>query len=310
MASPAHYDWNDLYFFLAVARAGRLTVAARRLGVEHSTVSRRIAALEGALNTRLFERRPTGLFLTPSGERLLPMAEAMETSASAILSTIGDADLAVSGTVRIGAPDGVGSYFLAPRLGLLTRDHPGLEIELIAMPRLFNLSKREADIAIGLSEPKNSRLHAQPLSDYELGLYATESYLANAPPLHQRSDLAAHRFIAYADDFIFAPELDYVPLVQRDLRPTLKSSNIIAQMNATVAGAGLCLLPCFMAESQPTLRRLLPRELRLFRSFWLITHADVRGLARVWTTLNFILREAEAARWMFLPNGMPTDFRE
>jgi DNA-binding transcriptional LysR family regulator len=141
------FDWDDLRFFLAVARAGRLTVAARQLEADHTTVSRRISALEQALKAQLFERKPQGYSLTEQGERLLGLAESMETQALAVASEVGGADLALSGTVRIGAPDGIGTYFLAPELGALAERHPDLTLQLVALPRTFSLSKREADIA-------------------------------------------------------------------------------------------------------------------------------------------------------------------
>lgn len=297
---PSHYDWNDLYFFLAVARAGRLTEAARRLGVEHSTVSRRVFALESALGTQLFERRPTGYSLTASGEQLLHQAEDIENLAGSILSTVGGADIAVSGTVRIGAPEGVGTFFLAPRLHQLTLRHPGLDVELIAMPRIFNLSKREADIAIGLSRPSAGRLHGRELTDYELGVYASADYVKGRAPIEKRSDLAAHCFIGYAEDFIFTPELDYVPGILRELRPAIRSSSIIAQLEATAAGAGLCVLPCFMTRNRPALVRVLPDEIRLKRTFWLITHSDAQRLARVRTALDFLVHQVRSCADYFV----------
>lgn len=300
MARSTKFDWNDLSYFLAVARAERLTVAAKRLGMEHSTVSRRIVALERALCTRLFNRLSTGYSLTPNGEQLLRLAEEMELVAGSILADVGGGDLALTGTVRIGAPDGFGSYFLAPRLGKLVQRHPGLEFELIAMPRMFSLTKREADIAITLSRPREGRLHAHRLTDYELGVYGAADYLTGAPPITCREDLVHHAFIGYAEDFIFSPELDYIPLLLRDLRPSLRSSNVIAQLHATVGGAGLCVLPCFMARREAGLARVLPADIRLTRSFWLISHAELRGLARVRMTLDFIEREARAAAASFM----------
>src|SRR5689334_17776491 len=153
----SRFDWDDLRFFLAVARAGRLTVAARRLGADHATVSRRITSLESALKATLFERRPQGYTLTAHGERLVVAAEAIESQALAASSDIAGADLALSGTVRIGAPDGFGTTFLAPRTRVLIERYPDLEVQLVAMPRLLSLSKREADIAISLSPPKEGK---------------------------------------------------------------------------------------------------------------------------------------------------------
>lgn len=199
------FDWDDLRFFLAVARSGRLTAAARRLGADHATVSRRITSLEESLKAKLFERRPQGYALTGHGEQLLAKAESMETEALAIQSEIGGADMALSGTVRIGAPDGFGSTFLAPRFASLGKAYPGLELQLIAMPRLLSLSKREADVAITLAPPKEGKVVARKLCDYRLGLYASQDYLDAMPKVTAAEDLFAHRIVGYIDDLIFTP---------------------------------------------------------------------------------------------------------
>lgn len=290
------FDWDDLRFFLAVARSGRLTTAARRLNADHATVSRRITSLEASLKAKLFERRPQGYGLTLHGEQLLAKAESMETEALAIQSEIGGADMALTGTVRIGAPDGFGTSFLAPRLARFIASYPGLEVQLVAMPRLLSLSKREADLAITLATPKEGKIVARKLADYRLGLYATAAYLDAAPPVTSVEDLFAHRMIGYIDDLIFTPELDYLDEVARGLRPRLQSSNLVAQMRATVAGAGICVLPVFMAVNEPSLIRVLPDKVTLERAFWLVVHADLKDVARVRTVVDFIVREARAAR--------------
>ncbi len=297
----SRFDWDDLRFFLAVARAGRLTVAARRLGADHATVSRRITALETALKAKLFERRPQGYALTEQGERLLSKAEAMETEALAASSEIGGADLALSGAVRIGAPDGFGTTFLAPRLAKLAQAYPELEIQLIAMPRLLSLSKREADIAITLNPPKEGKIVARKLVDYRLGLFAAPSYLETAPPVTKPEDLFEHRIIGYIDDLIFSPELDYLDEVVKGLRAHVQSSNVVAQMNACVAGAGIGVLHHFMAADDPRLVPVLPETVSITRSFWLIVHADLKDVARVRATVDFIVKEAKAARAVFMP---------
>ncbi len=299
--AAADFEWSDLRFFLAVARTGKLVAAAQALAVEHSTVSRRIAALERALGTKLFDRRPGGFALTAQGERLLRSAEAMETLALGAQGEIAGADMGISGSVRIGAPDGFGSMFLAPRLGTFSALHPGLEIQLLAMPRTFSLSKREADIAISLSRPKEGRLHARKLTDYRLRLYASREYLDRHGPIETPADLPRHAFIGYIDDLIYAPELDYVPLISRDLTARLKSSNLIAQMMATRAGAGVCVLPCFMGDLQQDLVPILPQEVSLTRTFYLITHTDMRDLARVRAAADFIAGQVSAAKTRFLP---------
>ena len=296
----AEFDWNDLRAFLAVARTGRLTAAATRLGADHTTVARRIAALERALKARLFDRSPAGYSLTPQGERLMPQAEAMESLALAAQSDVGEADLSVSGTVRIGAPEGFGSYFLAPRLSQLADAHPELEVQLVAIPGVLSLSKREADIAIALSPPREGRLLARRLTDYKLGLYGASSYLDARPPLHARADMAGHRFIGYIEDLLYAPELDYMEAPDVPITVRLKSSNLIAQLRACLAGAGLCVIPHFIAAQEPRLVHVLPRQVELTRSFWLLTHADLKNIARVRAVSDFVVDEVKRARSAFL----------
>lgn len=300
----SRFDWDDLRFFLAVARAGRLTVAARRLGADHATVSRRITSLETALKATLFERRPQGYTLTGHGERLVVAAEAIESAALAASSEIGGADLALSGTVRVGSPDGFGTTFLAPRAVRLADKYPDLEIQLIAMPRLLSLSKREADIAISLSPPKEGKIVARKLTDYRLGLYAARGYLAGAPEIRQAEDLFEHPLVGYIDDLIYMPELDYLDEIAKGLRPRLQSSNLVAQMEATVAAAGVCVLPHFMASRRAELVPVLP-EVQLTRTFWLIVHAELKDVARVRATVDFLVREVKSARSLFLPEPAP-----
>lgn len=295
------FDWDLLRSFLAVARAGKLTMAARRLKIDHSTLSRRIAALETALGAKLFDRQPSGYTLTLQGERLLARAEEMESSVVGIQNDVAPENTQVSGVVRIGSPDGFGTAFLAPRIGDLAATHPNLDIELVAMPRSFSLSKRETDIAIGLSQPSYGRVHARRLTDYELGIYAARQDDAVRAGVRSVDDLSRHPFVSYIEDLIFTTELDYLPSISKAITPRLRSSNLIAQMQATAAGAGICVLPCFLADPDGRLVRLLPQEVRLIRTFWMIVHSDTRGLARVKATTDFIADAVRAAGDLFLP---------
>lgn len=295
------FNWNDLQAFLTMARAGRLTVAAQRLGVDHSTLSRRIAALEAALGVPLFERRTVGFVLTPEGERLIGDAEAIETLALRMRATLDDGAASLTGTVRIGTPEGFGTYFLAPRIERLTGAHPGLEIELVANPRSFSLTKREADLAVSMARPAQGRVYASKLVDYALGVYAAPSYLARAHKIRKRADLLGLHWIGYVEDLKWTPELDYLPQVSRDINAHLRISNVMTQMAALAGGAGIGVLPHFMARHEPGLVRVLPDEVRLTRSYWMVTHADTRDLARVERVTHFIqeqLREAGEAFWM------------
>jgi molybdate transport repressor ModE-like protein len=296
------FDWNLVRSFLAITRSGSMTAAAKRLKIDYSTLSRRIAALEASLGSQLFDRRTSGSSLTEAGERLLEMAEQMDQLATSAAQSIGDSKLQANGAVRIGTPDGFGTKFLAQRLGELSNRHPDLTIELVAMPREFSLSRREADIAVSLTQPSEGRLHSRKLTDYELGLYASREYLAKNPAIETAADVPSHRFISYIDDLIFSPELEYAHFVSPDLRPAIKSSNLIAQLNSTVAGAGLCVLPCFIAQTEPELVRVLP-GFRLTRTFWLLLHSDLRNIARVRVTADFIAEQTAQAQALFLPKS-------
>lgn len=294
------YNWDDLRFFLAVARSGRLTAAARLLGAEHTTVSRRISNLERDMNARLFERRPQGYTLTEQGNKLLVSAEELESVAIAAQGEISGSDYALSGAVRIGSPEGFGTYFLAPCLAKLSLIHRDLDIQLIARPRVFSLSKREADIAISLERPREGRLHSRKLTDYTLSLFASKAYLENNPAPKNLTELATHRIIGYIDDLIFTPELDYLPQISKSLHAKLTSTGLIAQMVATRAGAGICVLPTFMAASEPGLVPVLAEKVLLTRSFWLIIHSDMRKLARIKTVSDFIASEVRSQKARFL----------
>jgi len=297
MAEP---DWNDLKVLLAVGRTGKLSAAAIKLRADHATVSRRVSALEDALGVKLLERRSTGVALTEQGRKLVLAAEAMESIALSSLSELHDDELKISGAVRIGAPEGFGSYFLAPRLGALCDRHPDLEVELVAMGAVFSLSKREADIAVGLTRPEQGRLFSRRLTDYRLGLYASKTYFDTHPAVVRIADLKHHRIIGYIEDLIFSSELSNMFAQAEVPQPRLRSSNLIAQMKAAVSGAGVCMLPAFIAQNHAQLQPVLTQEIAVKRTFWLTVHADLRDLARVRETANFIEAEVRMAREMFL----------
>ncbi len=289
------FDWNDLQAFLALARAGRLTVAAQQMGVDHSTLSRRIAALEDAMGVPLFERRKEGFVLTPEGGRLGEDAMAVEALTLRMRSRLEDESAGLTGKVRIGTPEGFGTYFLAPRIARISDAYPGLEIELVANPRNFSLSKREADLAVGMAPPPDGRVYARKLVDYELALYASRDYCESHPPIRSRGDLEQHRWVGYVEDLMWTQELNYLPQVSGNIAPPLHISNVISQMSAIAGGAGIGVLPLYMARREPALVRILTEDIRLTRAYWLITHADTRDFARIKLMSNFIDDELAAA---------------
>lgn len=279
-------NWDDIRIFLAVARSGQILGAARALNLNHATVARRLTALETALGSTLFTRRTNGSDLSPSGERFLVHAEAMESAMLAASESAG-ADSRIQGTVRVGAPDGFGVAFLAPRLGELTERHKGLRIELVPVPRAFSLSRREADIAVTLERPREGRLVARKLTDYRLGLYASQPYLDRNGIPASLADLAAHRLVGYVEDLLYTASLDYTAEFLKGWHSSLAVSSAMGQTEAVRAGAGIGILHAFMAGQDTGLVPVLPAH-TLTRSYWTVMHEDLRTISRVALVADFL----------------------
>lgn len=274
-------NWDDYRYFLAVARSGKLSSAGQQLGVDHATVGRRVKALEESLKIHLFDRSPQGYSLTDEGQRLVTIAEGMETSAIAAQSEFSDGSDTISGVVRVGAPEGMATSMLAECAAKLCDQYPRLELQIVAMPRTFSLSKREADIAIAVSAPTSGRLKFRKITDYTLHLYGTADYLNTNPLVREISDLRRLRGIGYVSDLIYDRELDYIPLISPDIKPYLTSTSVHVQLEATLANGGVCILHDFIARKYPQLVQVLPDEISFTRTFWYIVHQDYAKLHRI-----------------------------
>ncbi|MFD1328500.1 LysR family transcriptional regulator [Mycoplana ramosa] len=292
-------NWDDVRMFLAVARTGQLLAASRRLGVNHATLSRRVSALEAEMKTRLLVRRTNGCDLTAEGEVFFHAAERMETEMLSAQAKIGRIDAAVAGTVRIGAPDGFGVSFLAPRLGRLIARHPELKIQLVPVPRSFSLSQREADIAITLERPEQGRLVSSKLTDYTLGLYSSRSYIAAHGEPEDVDALKHHRRIGYVEDLIFTASLDFTGEVMRSWNASFEISSATGQTEAVRSGAGIGILHNYIARLDPELVRILP-ETTIRRAYWTTYHESARDLARVRTVTAFVQELVEQEQGMFI----------
>lgn len=272
-------DWDDLRIFLAVARAESLSGAGRRLNMDASTVGRRVARLEGAVGAALFAKTPQGYTLTSEGARLIAPAEAAEKAAAAAAEAT-RREAGISGQLRIGAPDGCANYLLPQVARKMCDTHPRLEVQIVSLPRVVNLSKREADMAIAVSPPEAGRLTVQRLTDYRLHLAAHCDYLARHDPITELGDLRGHRMIGYIPDMIFDRELDY--LSETGIETAQISSNSVSvQMQAIRAGAGLGIVHDFAIPFAHGVQRVLAKRISLTRSFWLLRHADDRASRRM-----------------------------
>ncbi|NEI38534.1 LysR family transcriptional regulator [Rhizobium leguminosarum] len=292
-------NWDDVRIFLAVARTGQILAASKRLGLNHATLSRRLTSLEEALKTRLFIRRTNGCELTAEGEVFLASAERMETEMLAAQASLGHTDTAIAGTVRVGAPDGFGVSFLAPRMGRLIERHPALKIQLVPVPRSFSLSQREADIAITLERPDQGRLVSSKLTDYTLGLYASRDYLALQGAPADIDALKAHRRIGYVEDLIFTASLNFSGAVMRSWDAGFEISTAIGQTEAVRSGAGIGILHDYIARQYPELQRILP-EVSIRRAYWTTYHETARDLMRVRSVADFLQELVSAERHIFL----------
>lgn len=287
-------EWDNLRYFLELSRAGKLTVAARRLGVDHTTVSRRVQALEKSMDTPLFIRAAAGYSLTEAGRNLVPRAEAMESAFSAIERSHPGHKDSLSGQVRIGVTEGYGTVMLAPQLAEFTRRYPNLGVDLLAAPRMVQLSRREADIVITLERPERGPFIITKLTDYTLRLYASTDYLQQHAAIRSREDLRVHGFVSYIDDLLFSKELLFLDEIGKPGHVPLRSTSILAQQQATVAGAGIAMLPSFSADADPRLQRVLDEEVRFTRTFWMLMPIELKDIARMRAAWDFLREMAQA----------------
>jgi DNA-binding transcriptional LysR family regulator len=288
-------NWDDMRFFLVLCRSRSFLAAASALKVTHSTVSRRLSALEASLQTQLFFRTERGCRLTGAGEKLLPYAEQLEATIHLLEEDVYGKNTQLSGSIRIGAPDGFGNCFLAPRLGKFQRMHSALEIELVAVPLYYSLAKREVDILITIRKPKGGHVIARKLPSYKWGLFATKNYLKEHDQIQCLDDLRSHRVIGYIEDLLYDQELNFTNEFLPGIRPQFRSSTIVGQMNSMLADNGIGLIPYFMAHSETDMVSVLP-EYSISRTFWIQLNPDSKRVARVRATIDFIVDEMESSK--------------
>lgn len=294
------FDWDDVRVFVAAARRGSLAGAAHSLTLDAATVGRRIARLETALRATLVIRSASGVQLTAAGAELLAVGLKAEEAMMGV-GRVAEPDVA-SGTVRLSAAEGFAGSVLSPALAALRSAHPGLRIEMAASSGFLSPSRREVDMAITLSAPDSSRLVVEPLTHYQLALYAAPQYLAVRSAPTDIEALGDHDIVGYVDDLIYASELRYLDEVSPGLTPQLASSSIRAQRDIIASGGGIGVLPCFLADG---LERVLAREVLLERRFWLSTHREVHGAARLRAVRRWIKALCAAQASRLSPFGGP-----
>ncbi|WP_079598361.1 LysR family transcriptional regulator [Arthrobacter sp. P2b] len=264
---------DDLLVLLAVSRSAKFTTAAQALGLNHTTVSRRIAALEKALGGRVLARATGGWELTELGEQAVRVAEQVEE----VLGTLGPAGKApdpIAGVVRMTATDGFSAYIAAPAVARLRREHPGLSVEVVTMTRRALQQRSGLDIEVVVGEPQVHRAEAVRLGDYMLGMYASRSYLAEHGTPATVAELNEHPLVYFVDSMLQVDDLDAPRRLVPAMRDGLTSTNVFVHVEATRAGAGIGFLPCFMGDLHDDLVRLLPTEIAELLPYWMVLRPD------------------------------------
>ncbi|MCI4011532.1 LysR family transcriptional regulator [Brevibacterium sp. ZH18] len=264
---------NDLLVLLTVSRSAKFTTAAATLGLNHTTISRRIAALEKALGGRVLSRAAGGWELTELGAEAVRVAEQVEDAVHR-LGDSGRAPDPITGVVRMTATDGFSAYVAAPAVTKLRRQHPGLSVEIVTVTRQALQQRSGLDIEVVVGEPQVHRAEAFKLGDYELGMYASEDYLAEHGTPTTVEEIVEHRLVYFVDSMLQVDDLDAPRRLVPTMKDGLSSTNVFIHVEATRAGAGIGFLPCFMGDLHSDLVRLLPESLSERLPYWMVLRPD------------------------------------
>jgi len=294
-------DWDDLHTFLAIARHGTLSAAARALGVTQPTMGRRLAALEARSGARLLQRHPQGYALTTLGEAVLGNAERIEAEVLSAERTITGRDVALAGIVRVTTVDTLAAHILTPALASLQCAHPGIVVELISDQRSLSLSKREADIAVRMTRFEGHELVSRKLGSLELGVYASTTYLARHP-LTQ----TAHKLVTVIEDQAHLPEAVWLQAQFPAATIAFRSNSREAQLWAAKSSIGIAALACYRADSQPELVRVHPEGPALTRDVWLGVHSDMHHMPRIRAVIDAIVAAFSHERTPRVTHSPPT----
>ena len=284
-------DWGDVRFFAALARHGSLSGTARALSVNHATVARRLAALERALGTKLFKRRPSGYELTTAGRSAMEAADAMESAATA-LSRL-EPEKTLAGLVRITATPSLAETFLIPRLVAVQQQHPMLDLEVTAERRSVSLQRHQADIALRLVRPERGELTARRVANLAYRFYASPSWR----DLVRRG--AAPCFVGFDEAGAQFPEASWLARRFGNARLALRCNNYIGQIAAARAGYGIAILPHFLAAGDPALVEVRFSETPPKRELWLLTRYDVHKTQRIRVVADFLFDLIRRERPLF-----------
>lgn len=274
-------DWNDLRYVLAIGRDGSLAQAASTLAVNHSTVFRRLNAIEAQLGVKLFDRLQGAYQATDAGLRVLAAAERIEAEAMSLDREITGSDRRLSGELRVSSSETLAFSALTLEIATFRSHHPGIRIELVVDNRQVDLSRREADVALRAARPRQGDLYGRKLADIDWAVYGAHGYLAERGAPVQVADLKEHALIGWSSGTTGIKTAAWLADIVPESTVVYRSSSLINQMVAARSGIGLAVLPCYLAEPEEGLVRVMPPLEELTRELWLITHAALKRTARV-----------------------------
>ncbi|USI73884.1 LysR family transcriptional regulator [Sphingomonas morindae] len=298
-------EWSDIKVFLQVVRDRTMTEATNALRMDHSTISRRIARLEKEAGVPLFERAGRRLAVTEEGQRLTEAAEKLESIILREVMTLAEARSNIAGRVRIGATEEFGAHYLAARLPEIAREHPDLDLDLVAISRNFSLASREVDVVVTMDRPSSGDLRFRKLTSFEFGVYGTAGYFASRRPPNLPVDLLDESWCGFITEMLQTTELDVCAGQELRVEPRYRTTTVTAQLATVRSGAALAFLPCFVGDAHEDLERVLPDELRPTRDYWLAVHEDLADSPRVRAVMDGIADRVTRDRRVF--DGVPAD---
>ncbi|MFI5014791.1 MAG: LysR family transcriptional regulator [Hyphomicrobiales bacterium] len=275
------FDWEDLRHFVALARHGALSEAARQLEVDHATVSRRVAALEKALALRLVDRLPRKYSLTPEGRSIADLGAQIEQGAFAIERAARGLTSRLAGKVEVSAPPALASQFLAHQAARLRERHPGIQLVLSGDKRSVSLGRREADVAIRLSRPQERGGVVRKIGSLAFALYAAHAYASERP-------VEAWEFVGYDDDLEHLPQERWLHQFAGERPFVFRSNDVVSLQAAARDGLGVALLPRFMADADRGLICLSVPQDVFRRELWLVVHGDLRCSPPIRAVMDFL----------------------
>ena len=286
-------EWDDARYLLAVHRAGSLSEAGRKLGVNQSTVGRRLATLEAALGARMFHRTRDGYVLAVAGQRVLRHAESMEEQAHAIEREVLGQEARLTGLVRLTGPDAFSARIVMPILGRFRERYPDIDLELLADNRNLNLTKREADLAVRTGRPKEPQVVSRRVTDFAAAPYASQAYLAQRG-VPRAGHFKGHDIVGFDEGLGRIEEAQWLTKHARHGRVVFRSASTPVQLAATLAGMGIAVLPCYLGDRESTLVRLGTEGDRILKAVWIGMHKDLQHATRIRACVDFLATEIRA----------------